>query len=164
MNQHSERVMVYLEEFRSISLMTGELPLPVDGASPTKTTSNSVTKRAHDEVHSEDEEQSIGKLKASIETVWEEESDLILTQKGLSQEDCHVLFHQMIADRAHLLRILVARKYYMDACVDLFFEQFRFRAKWKPQSIRSEDIPNALPCKHCLVVIGRLCTRLALRL
>jgi hypothetical protein len=128
--------------------MTGELPSSADGASPRETTFNGVIKRAQDDVLTDDEERSIAKLKACIEAVWEGDSDSILTQQGLSQEDCSLLFIHMIADRAQLLRILVARKYDMDACVDLFFEQFRFRARWKPQSIRSEDIPNALPCKH----------------
>ena len=130
--------------------MAGDLlPSPANGASPTRETAfNGVTKRPQDEGLTDDEERSIAKLKACIEAVREEESNPILTQQGLSQEDCHDLFIHMIADRAQLLRILVARKYDMDACVELFFEQFRFRARWKPQSIRSEDIPNALPCKH----------------
>lgn len=66
------------------------------------------------------------------------------------------LLEKMLGDEAQLERILIARKYEMEACVSLFFEQFRFRAKWKPQSIQPEDIPNALPCKY-KKKLNRLC-------
>lgn len=114
--------------------------------------------RVQDDLKESDED-AIKEFKASVEKVWEEESDAAVSQNGLSREDCKLLFDQMIMDRPQLSRILVARKYEMEACVDLFFEQLRFRARWKPQTIQVEDVPNALPCKcGCsLSTVGYAC-------
>lgn len=57
------------------------------------------------------------------------------------------LLEKLLGDRPQLLRILIARKYNMEDSVSLLLEQLRFRARWKPQSIQPEDIPNALQCK-----------------
>lgn len=54
----------------------------------------------------------------------------------------------MMKNTAQLKRILVARKHRQQACVDLFLEQVRFRARWKPMELEPHDIPNALPCEY----------------
>mmetsp|Transcript_37496 Transcript_37496/g.90912 ORF Transcript_37496/g.90912 Transcript_37496/m.90912 type:complete len:380 (-) Transcript_37496:185-1324(-) len=63
----------------------------------------------------------------------------------LNLEDCKLVVRQMTADPKHLQRILIARKYNLQDSTSLFFEQVRFRARWKPQEIQPNDIPNALP-------------------
>ena len=64
---------------------------------------------------------------------------------------CETLLH----DEAHLDRILVARKHDETQSVDLFFEQVKFRAKYRPLDLGPESIPTALPCKSklCLTVL-----------
>jgi len=138
-----ENNMVYQGNVRSTSLMTGEVP-----TSPTQKVVVVVRPNADiivvDEEHQNDDDKgAIESLKGRIETVWREDSDSGSNQ----QEEMKTLFDEMIVDREQLLRILVARKYEMEACIDLFFEQLRFRARWKPQCIQSIDIPNAIPCK-----------------
>ena len=61
----------------------------------------------------------------------------------------------MLKDSAQLDRLLVARKHEAQATVDLFFEQVRFRARYRPSEIHPSTIPNALPsgawrlCGYC---------------
>jgi hypothetical protein len=98
----------------------------------------------------ENDKDAVEKLKVSIEKRWDEVRDLAVTERGPTDEDCDGMFEKMITDRAQLLRILVARKYEMENSINLFFDQLRFRARWKPQSITIANIPNALPCKFGL--------------
>ncbi|CAJ1959891.1 unnamed protein product [Cylindrotheca closterium] len=67
------------------------------------------------------------------------------SSRPLNLEDCKLVVQQMMADPKHLQRILIARKYDLQDSASLFFEQVRFRARWKPQEIKPKDIPNALP-------------------
>lgn len=88
-------------------------------------------------------------LVKAIKQAWQEDDKDAPTSlcRNVSREECAQELEKLLQDRAQLVRILVARKHHMDACVSLFFEQVRFRVKWKPQSIQPEEIPNALPCK-----------------
>lgn len=51
---------------------------------------------------------------------------------------------ELYNDDSHLQRILVARKFDETQSTDLFFEQIRFRARYKPTEIDPSSIPNAL--------------------
>lgn len=50
----------------------------------------------------------------------------------------------MLSDDPQLDRLLVARKHLAQPTVDLFFEQVRFRARYRPTEIMPSSIPNAL--------------------
>ena len=118
--------------------------------------SASASAAASREVDSQDDNW-IEEFRRVIRKAWLEKAPIVagavaVTSTGETKEEdeepcANPLLEKLLRDEAQLDRILVARKYEMDACVSLFFEQFRFRAKWKPQSIQPEDIPNALPCK-----------------
>lgn len=97
--------------------------------------------------HDEASNAAIEELIGCVQKAWEKDEKS--SSKAITTTDDGVafLFEKMLADRALLNRILVARKNKMEDCVDLFFEQLRFRIRWKPESIQPEDIPNALPCK-----------------
>ena len=123
--------------------------------SSTLSSSSSTSSSASEEVDSKDDNR-IEEFRRMIRRAWLEKSPIVAgavttTSSGGTKEDeepsANQLLEKMLNDEAQLDRILIARKYEMDACLSLFFEQFRFRAKWKPQSIQPEDIPNALPCK-----------------
>lgn len=59
----------------------------------------------------------------------------------------------LLQDEAHLDRILVARKHDENQSVDLFFEQVKFRAEYRPLDMEPESIPTALPCKSTLRLV-----------
>lgn len=82
--------------------------------------------------------------------LWKTDGSSVIknTSRPNDKEECQRVFDDMILDRAQLHRILVARNYLLEAATDLFFEQVRFRARWKPKEIQPSDIPNALPCKY----------------
>jgi hypothetical protein len=61
--------------------------------------------------------------------------------------DVESYFQRLFADGDQLERILIARKYELKPSVELFWEQVRFRARWKPDLIRAEDISTALSCE-----------------
>ena len=101
------------------------------------------------EMDSQDDNKVIIEFQQLIRKAWLEkpkEAAVVAAQED-NEQNANRLLEKMIGDEAQLGRILVARKYEMDASVSLFLEQLRFRAKWKPSSIQPEDIPNALPCK-----------------
>jgi hypothetical protein len=89
-------------------------------------------------------------LVKSIHQRWRKDSASIIGNNDKRQ--CQLVLETLLADKEQLERILIARKYKLDQSTDLFFEQVRFRARWKPQSIRPQDIPNALPCE-CLFCV-----------
>lgn len=51
------------------------------------------------------------------------------------------------SDHDALRRILIARNNDMELSTSMFFEQIRWRARWRPNDISLDQIPNALPCK-----------------
>lgn len=55
------------------------------------------------------------------------------------------VYHALLEDESHLERILVARKFDETLCTDLFYEQVRFRARYRPQAIDPKSISVALP-------------------
>jgi hypothetical protein len=61
--------------------------------------------------------------------------------------DQDAMINALLGDSDHLMRILVARKRDMEACVKLFLEQVRWRKRWNPTQIHPDSIPTALPCK-----------------
>jgi CRAL/TRIO domain len=60
------------------------------------------------------------------------------------REEAKRICDAMLNDDPHLDRLLVARKYGAQATIDLFFEQVRFRARYRPTDIAPSSIPNAL--------------------
>lgn len=55
------------------------------------------------------------------------------------------VYQTLISDDSHLERILVARKHDEILSTDLFLEQVRFRARYRPTEIDPSSIPTALP-------------------
>jgi hypothetical protein len=55
------------------------------------------------------------------------------------------VYSTLLNDEGHLQRILVARKHDEVLSTDLFFEQVRFRARYRPTEIDPKTIPTALP-------------------
>ena len=51
------------------------------------------------------------------------------------------------SDHDALRRIQIARNGDIELSTDLFFEQIRWRARWRPNDITLDQIPNALTCK-----------------
>lgn len=99
----------------------------------------------------EDEEEKIDtrSFAKHLEKLWQNEPhNLIQTSsRPLNFDDCQFVYRQMIVDSKQLQRILIARKYDLQESTSLFFEQVRFRARWKPELIQPKDVPNALPCR-----------------
>lgn len=59
--------------------------------------------------------------------------------------EAKMICEQTLKDEKQLERLLIARKYHGEKTADMFLEQVRFRAKYKPSSIDPATIPNALP-------------------
>lgn len=57
--------------------------------------------------------------------------------------------YESILESGHdvLRRILIARNNDIELSTSMFFEQIRWRARWRPNDISLDQIPNALPCK-----------------
>lgn len=87
----------------------------------------------------------VAEFKAAIQKTWKAEDDTTLN--NVDKNDFLQAKETLFADTPQLERILIARKDNMEDAVALFFEQVRFRARWKPRDIGPKDIPNALPCK-----------------
>lgn len=140
------------------SLITGQVAIPsgsstqggkIDDETVSIHDSSSSTSRALND-HNEKEENSIQEFKQAIESRWEKQQDTLLRgaeNSVPSKDDFLEVFYNLKADKPQLQRILIARNYEMEACADLFFEQLRFRARWKPQTILPEDISKVLACK-----------------
>lgn len=92
------------------------------------------------------DETAVDDLIKAVKQAWDE--DHLAVCRNVNHMDCEEEMEKLLADKPQLARILVARKYQIDESVSLFFEQIRFRAKWKPLHVQPEDIPNALPCKY----------------
>jgi len=67
------------------------------------------------------------------------------SRPSMDLQDCQDVLLEMSSDRPQLQRILVARHHDLEQATSLFWEQVRFRARWKPKQIQPSDIPNALP-------------------
>jgi hypothetical protein len=108
-----------------------------------------------DSMELEEDRDDIELLVDHVTHLWETDPRSVMESSSLlvDQEECRRNFDEMIVDQAQLQRIFVARKYQLEAASNLFFEQVRFRARWKPKGIQPCDIPNALPCKCQYVLI-----------
>lgn len=102
---------------------------------------------SHDQFSAKEKEE-IQKLKEFIEHTlnwkkWEDEH----SSENRVLEDAQKVFEELINDKHHLLRLLIARKHNLDDCYKLFVEQLNFRAKWKPKETTPDDIPHAIKSK-----------------
>jgi hypothetical protein len=135
----------------SVSLMVGDVPISsVENDAPQEMVaepeSSSTVEQSPSVEECQIEKKAVEELKLAIRKALDEEPESS-TVGNASREDSAGLLEKMLADQPQLVRILIARKYRMEACVSLFFEQLRFRARWRPEGLQPEDIPNALPCK-----------------
>lgn len=135
----------------AVSLMVGEVPT-ITPQSENDILQEKISSPASLVEEDQPDEEAVEELKSIVRKAWDDEPEST-TIGNNCREDCAALLEKMLADRPQLIRILIARKYQMEACMSLFFEQLRFRARWKPESIQPEDIPNALPCKLTRVII-----------
>ena len=95
----------------------------------------------HDKPCTADQLRELVRRRTVDEMYWEEAVGPQDAQEALNV--CKVL----LQDEAHLERILVARKHDETQCLELFLEQVRFRARYRPLDIDPLSISNALPCK-----------------
>lgn len=90
------------------------------------------------------------KARISGDLFWDDEIKL-----EQDRSEAKLICSEMLKDNSQLDRLLIARKHDTQATVDLFFEQVRFRARYRPSEIHPETIPNALPsgawrlCGYC---------------
>ncbi len=106
-------------------------------------------------VDNQDDGDVVAELVLAVRKAWLTDEADSTTDEDTDRELCDNLLEKLVGDRSQLVRILMARKYDIDACVSLVLEQVRFRARWKPHGIQLEDIPNAVPCKSSEVKLGR---------
>lgn len=83
--------------------------------------------------------QRIQKHNCSNRTFWQEHVG------NRNADEAELVYEHMVKDVDQLNRILVARKHDLKASTDLFLEQVKFRAKWRPLEITPASIPDALP-------------------
>jgi hypothetical protein len=108
-----------------------------------------------DWIELEEDRADIELLVDHVTHLWETDPRSVIESSGrlVDREECRRISDEMILDRAQLQRICIARKYQLEKATNLFFEQVRFRARWKPKGIQPCDIPNALPCECQYVLI-----------
>ena len=91
---------------------------------------------------------SIAQLRESIASRVDYDDEFTYWQETVGSDNAKEamkLYMELLQDEAHLERILVARKYDETLSTDLFFEQVRFRARYRPTEIDPKSMPNALP-------------------
>jgi hypothetical protein len=119
-----------------------EVPL-VQKAVPFQTASTTtLTDEEEDETTSDDDDTADLK-KTFIDAILRGKQE----QQQFEDDNEESYFRRLLADGDQLERILISRKYELGPSVDLFWEQVRFRDRWKPDQIRPADISTALSCE-----------------
>jgi len=91
---------------------------------------------------------SIAQLRESIARRINVDDEFEYWQETVGPDDAKEaikVYQALLEDEAHLKRICVARKPDETLSTDLFFEQVRFRARYRPTEIDPKTIPSALP-------------------
>lgn len=82
-----------------------------------------------------------------IKDSWITKSPLIQgkSKQQVNQNECETMMKEILRDRNQLCRILHARKHDLESSTRMFWEQVRFRNRWRPKEIEPSHLPNALP-------------------